>query len=363
MRRRSSRWRASPAPLRQLQRLLQPEDNTAHGISGVQLPRRTARREPRRRLRRQAGLLDRVPGRMARGAAFDLDLEYRIGQAIGDEMLASGNTMLLAPTMNILRHPAWGRAQETYGEDSVPARPPRHGVHRRRAEVRRRQRQALRRATTSRTAAQTANARWTSRRCARSTGATSRWWSQDGGVASSWRRTTRSTAKGDAERHLLTDILRDDFGFQGFVLSDWWAMPRHQRRRATQPLKPTAVEAVHAGLDIELPWALNYGSSRIAVIRRLADGRRHHDVGRAHPGTEVPLQGRQAPASRLRARAPTTTLNASITTTIRSTRDRPTTSRSPRRRRASRWCCSRTTNNTLPISATSVTKIAVIGAT
>ena len=57
------------------------------------------------------------PVAMARGAAFDDDLEFHIGQAIGDEMLASGNTMMLAPTINILRHPAWGRAQETYGED------------------------------------------------------------------------------------------------------------------------------------------------------------------------------------------------------------------------------------------------------
>ncbi len=57
------------------------------------------------------------PVAMARGAAFDPDLEFEIGESIGDEMLASGNTMVLAPTVNILRHPAWGRAQETYGED------------------------------------------------------------------------------------------------------------------------------------------------------------------------------------------------------------------------------------------------------
>ena len=57
------------------------------------------------------------PVAIARGAAFDDELENKIGQAIGDEMLASGNTMMLAPTVNILRHPAWGRAQETYGED------------------------------------------------------------------------------------------------------------------------------------------------------------------------------------------------------------------------------------------------------
>ena len=57
------------------------------------------------------------PVTMARGASFDLDLELRIGDAIGDETLASGNTLMLAPAVNILRHPAWGRAQETYGED------------------------------------------------------------------------------------------------------------------------------------------------------------------------------------------------------------------------------------------------------
>ena len=58
------------------------------------------------------------PVPMARGASWDLNLELRIGEAMGDEMVASGQTMLLAPTTNILRHPLWGRAQETYGEDA-----------------------------------------------------------------------------------------------------------------------------------------------------------------------------------------------------------------------------------------------------
>jgi hypothetical protein len=58
------------------------------------------------------------PVAMARGATFDTDLEFRIGQAMGDEMVAAKQTMLLAPTVNILRHPLWGRAQETYGEDT-----------------------------------------------------------------------------------------------------------------------------------------------------------------------------------------------------------------------------------------------------
>jgi len=57
------------------------------------------------------------PVGIARGASFDPDLERRVGQAIGREVRASGRNVLLAPTVNVLRHPRWGRAQETYGED------------------------------------------------------------------------------------------------------------------------------------------------------------------------------------------------------------------------------------------------------
>ena len=57
------------------------------------------------------------PVSMARGASFDPSLEERIGDAIGAELRASGATFTGAVCMNLLRHPAWGRAQETYGED------------------------------------------------------------------------------------------------------------------------------------------------------------------------------------------------------------------------------------------------------
>ena len=100
----------------ELQRLPQ-EDNQTRGIKGFQF------RDGPRGVNLAANGDNKsdystaFPVAMARGAAFDVDLEYPIGEAIGDEMLASGKTMLLAPTMNMLRHPAWGRAQETYGED------------------------------------------------------------------------------------------------------------------------------------------------------------------------------------------------------------------------------------------------------
>ncbi len=57
------------------------------------------------------------PVSMARGATFDPELEERVGDAIGAELAARGATYTGAVCMNLLRHPAWGRAQETYGED------------------------------------------------------------------------------------------------------------------------------------------------------------------------------------------------------------------------------------------------------
>ncbi len=57
------------------------------------------------------------PVSMARGATFDPSLEERIGRAVGAELSAVGATYTGAVCMNLLRHPGWGRAQETYGED------------------------------------------------------------------------------------------------------------------------------------------------------------------------------------------------------------------------------------------------------
>ena len=57
------------------------------------------------------------PVSMARGASFDPDLEKRIGDAIGKEARAQGANYFGGVCINLLRHPAWGRSQETYGED------------------------------------------------------------------------------------------------------------------------------------------------------------------------------------------------------------------------------------------------------
>ena len=59
------------------------------------------------------------PVPMARAATFSPELEERVGEAMGREARSLGVNLILAPCINVLRHPAWGRAQETYGEDPV----------------------------------------------------------------------------------------------------------------------------------------------------------------------------------------------------------------------------------------------------
>ncbi len=57
------------------------------------------------------------PVPMARGATFDPELEERVGDVIGVECRALGANLFAGVCVNLLRHPAWGRAQETFGED------------------------------------------------------------------------------------------------------------------------------------------------------------------------------------------------------------------------------------------------------
>jgi beta-glucosidase len=205
----------------------------------------------------------------ARAAAFDMDLEEKIGEAIGEEVLTSTdpltgspNTMVLAPMINIVRHPAWGRAQETYGEDSFELG--RLGTaftvgaqqyiaacakHFAAYDI-----EDGRASLTSVLDEQTLREHY-----ARHFGMVI----EDSGVAcimSSYNLTNRGGGpiKASLDKHLITDILRNDFNFQGLVLTDWWALPPGTAFATTDSLQANAATAVNAGLDLELPWSYNY---------------------------------------------------------------------------------------------------------
>jgi beta-glucosidase len=215
----------------------------------------------------KVGWATAFPVSMARGAAFDLDIEYAIGEAIADEMMAAKETLLLAPCMNILRQPLWGRAQETYGEDAF---------------------HIGRLATAMTVGVQqhiTANAKHymaydiengrdfndmtlDEQTLREIYGRHFRMVVQDGGVGSVMAAYNQVNGiKSVASKHILTDVLRTDFGFQGFVLSDWWAMhPQTKVGTDITTLKRYAKEGMDAGLDVELPWSLNY-----AFLENLVD--------------------------------------------------------------------------------------------
>ncbi len=64
-----------------------------------------------------AGAGTAFPVSMARGATWDVALEEWIGAVIGAEIRAQGGNFFGGVCINLPRHPAWGRAQETYGDD------------------------------------------------------------------------------------------------------------------------------------------------------------------------------------------------------------------------------------------------------
>jgi beta-glucosidase len=207
----------------------------------------------------------------ARAAAFDMDLEYRIGEAVADEVVASidstngqHNNLLLAPVINILRHPAWGRAQETYGEDSfelgrlgtaftagAQTYLPACAKHFAAYDI-----EDGRNSNNSQMDEQTLREHY-----AHHFGMVIR----DSGVScvmAAYNQVTvgenGTPTKSAADKHLLDDILRGDFGFQGFVLSDWWAMSPGTAFATTDTLQANAAASVNAGMDMELPWSYNY---------------------------------------------------------------------------------------------------------
>lgn len=57
------------------------------------------------------------PQAIAMAGSFDTDLVERVQSVIGREVRAHGSTLALSPVVDIARDPRWGRIEETFGED------------------------------------------------------------------------------------------------------------------------------------------------------------------------------------------------------------------------------------------------------
>ena len=193
------------------------------------------------------------PCSMARGASFDADLEQRIGEAMSIEIRAQGCNLTGAVCINLLRHPAWGRAQETYGED------PHHlGTMGAALAV----------------GLQTHNVIATVKHFALNSMENARFFVDvrideralhevylphfkmvlDAGCKSVMSAYNRMNGEYCGQhRGLLTDILRGEWGFSGFVHSDW-----------VRGVYQTYGAA--AGLDIENPEPIAFGKKLVAAV-------------------------------------------------------------------------------------------------
>lgn len=196
------------------------------------------------------------PVSMARGATWDLELEERVGEVIGQEIRAVGGNFFGGVCINLPRHPAWGRIQETYGDE------PYHLGEFGAALTRGTQKYVM--ACAKHYALNSMeNARFTVdvsideadlhdvylphfKRCV------------DEGVAaimSSYNSVNGEWA--GQNEYLLTDVLREQWGWKGITVSDFvWGLR-------------DAGKSLNAGLDLEEPMA----QQRAMHLRRqLADG-------------------------------------------------------------------------------------------
>lgn len=199
------------------------------------------------------------PVTIARGASWDRELEGRIGEAMAREARAVGANYSAAVCVNVLRHPGWGRAQETYGEDpfhlgelgvALTRGLQRHNVM---ACVKHLAVNSIER---SRFYVDVRAAERTLREVylpafeavVRRGGAAS--------VMSAYNK-LRGEYCGHS-RWLLTEVLRDDWGFEGFVSSDWVHGVRDGEA------------ALRAGMDLEMPARRHYGAG---LRRAIESGR------------------------------------------------------------------------------------------
>jgi beta-glucosidase len=62
-----------------------------------------------------------------------------------------------------------------------------------------------------------------------------------------------------ANSWLLKDVLRNEWNYQGVLVSDWWAIDQlYNKHRVAQDKKAAALQAFTAGVTVDLPYGNNY---------------------------------------------------------------------------------------------------------
>ena len=274
------------------------------------------------------------PVGVAMAATWNPDLAREVAAAIGREALALDNHVVLAPTINIVRTPLWGRNFETYSEDpflagqlgaafveglqgeGVGASLKHYAVNNQEenrmtvsVEVDERTLREIYLAAFEHVV-KTANP-WT--------------------VMASYNKVDGVYAT--ENRRLMVDILKDEWGYDGVVVSDWGAV------HAT-------AAAANGGTDLEMPGPARwFGDKLLAAVRA---------------GEVAESQIDDAALRMCRLILRTGALDGGRGRAGRAAH-RSATARSPSRRPRRRWCCSRTRATCCRWTPAQLKRLAVVG--
>lgn len=194
------------------------------------------------------------PVAIARAATWDVDVERRVAAAIGAEARVHGANFWGGLCINVAPFPGWGRAQESYGEDplligemgSAATEGARPWVITSVKHFALNSMEEARFQVDVRVPDDVLQERYLPHfRRTIEAGVDS--------VMSAYNSVNGEWA--GENRHLLTEILRDQWGFKGFVHTDWvWGL-RHP------------VQSVAAGQDVEMPFRQQRAHALPAALR------------------------------------------------------------------------------------------------
>ena len=204
------------------------------------------------------------PASVALAATWDTELVRQVGRAIARELKAQGRDMLLAPCVNIHRVPMAGRNFESYGEDPFLAA--RMAV----AYIRGVQGEGVI-ASVKHFAANnqeqernTIDVRADERTLHEIYFPAFKAAVQEAGVWSVMSAYNKINGRWCSENSwLLNEVLKKQWGFRGFVVSDWGAVQ-------------STVETANAGCDLEMPTGKFMNGA--ALLREVAAGKIAQDT-------------------------------------------------------------------------------------
>lgn len=210
------------------------------------------------------------PTPLAWGATFDPALVREMAAAIGDSMRSVGIHQGLSPVLDVVRDPRWGRTEESIGEDPYLV-----------ATVATAYVAGLE--STGIVSTLKHFAGYSASRGARNHGPVSigpreladvilppfEMALREGGSRSVMHAyNDLDGVPAAAHTELLTDLLREEWGFTGTVVSDYFGVSflEMAHRVADSPARAAAL-ALAAGVDVELPGLRCYGEPLLKAIR------------------------------------------------------------------------------------------------